>query len=311
MNTYENNGERSNINQYNEGINLLDFFFILWKRKLLIISFTITAAISSVFFAVSLPNIYTSSALLTPSNPQDSLSSQLQGFSAIAGLAGVSMPQDTGNSSTEAMARIKSFSFFSSHFLPQIKPEDLVASVEWVPESNTILYDKNIYNKKNKTWVNNPLQKSLPSTQNAFKKYKSILDINIDAKTSFVTISIDHPSPVIAKEWVEIIVSSINNLMKHEAMKAAENSISFLEDAYKSTNNQSLRDGISSLIESQIKTLMLASSDDDYIYKTLDSPIVPEKKSAPGRALLCILGTLLGGLLGVILTLFLHFFRRD
>jgi LPS O-antigen subunit length determinant protein (WzzB/FepE family) len=99
--------------------------------------------------------------------------------------------------------------------------------------------------------------------------------------------------------------------MKHEAMKAAENSISFLEDAYKSTNNQSLRDGISSLIESQIKTLMLASSDDDYIYKTLDSPIVPEKKSAPGRALLCILGTLLGGLLGVILTLFLHFFRRD
>ena len=311
MNTYENNGEGSNINQYNEGINLLDFFFILWKRKLLIISFTITAAISSVFFAVSLPNIYTSSALLTPSNPQDSLSSQLQGFSAIAGLAGVSMPQDAGNSSTEAMARIKSFSFFSSHFLPQIKPEDLVASVEWVPESNTILYDKNIYNKKNKTWVNNPLQKSLPSTQVAFKKYKSILDINIDAKTSFVTISIDHPSPIIAKEWVEIIVSSINNLMKHEAMKAAENSISFLEDTYKSTNNQSLRDGISSLIESQIKTLMLASSDDDYIYKILDSPIVPEKKSAPGRALLCILGTLLGGLLGVILTLFLHFFRRD
>lgn len=311
MNTYENNGEGSNINQYNEGINLLDFFFILWKRKLLIISFTITAAISSVFFAVSLPNIYTSSALLTPSNPQDSLSSQLQGFSAIAGLAGVSMPQDAGNSSTEAMARIKSFSFFSSHFLPQIKPEDLVASVEWVPESNTILYDKNIYNKKNKTWVNNPLQNSLPSTQVAFKKYKSILDINIDAKTSFVTISIDHPSPIIAKEWVEIIVSSINNLMKHEAMKAAENSISFLEDTYKSTNNQSLRDGISSLIESQIKTLMLASSDDDYIYKTLDSPIVPEKKSAPGRALLCILGTLLGGMLGVILTLFLHFFRRD
>lgn len=311
MNTYENNGEGSNINQYNEGINLLDFFFILWKRKLLIISFTITAAISSVFFAVSLPNIYTSSALLTPSNPQDSLSSQLQGFSAIAGLAGVSMPQDAGNSSTEAMARIKSFSFFSSHFLPQIKPEDLVASVEWVPESNTILYDKNIYNKKNKTWVNNPLQNSLPSTQIAFKKYKSILDINIDAKTSFVTISIDHPSPIIAKEWVEIIVSSINNLMKHEAMKAAENSISFLEDTYKSTNNQSLRDGISSLIESQIKTLMLASSDDDYIYKTLDSPIVPEKKSAPGRALLCILGTLLGGMLGVILTLFLHFFRRD
>lgn len=311
MNTYENNGEGSNINQYNEDINLLDFFFILWKRKLLIISFTITAAISSVFFAVSLPNIYTSSALLTPSNPQDSLSSQLQGFSAIAGLAGVSMPQDAGNSSTEAMARIKSFSFFSSHFLPQIKPEDLVASVEWVPESNTILYDKNIYNKKNKTWVNNPLQNSLPSTQIAFKKYKSILDINIDAKTSFVTISIDHPSPIIAKEWVEIIVSSINNLMKHEAMKAAENSISFLEDTYKSTNNQSLRDGISSLIESQIKTLMLASSDDDYIYKTLDSPIVPEKKSAPGRALLCILGTLLGGMLGVILTLFLHFFRRD
>jgi LPS O-antigen subunit length determinant protein (WzzB/FepE family) len=311
MDTYKNKEENNNINPYDDGINLVDFFFILWKRKFLISFFIVSAAISSVFYAVSLPNIYTSSALLTPSNQQDSLSSKLQGFSAIAGLAGVNIPQDSGNSSTEAIARIKSFNFFSNYFLPQIKPENLVAATEWIPENNIILYDKNIYNQKTKTWANNPLQKSLSSTQKAFKVYKSILSINKDAKTSFITISIDHPSPIIAKEWVEKIISGINNLMKEEDRKSAENSISFLNDAYKSTNNQSIRDGISSLLESQIKTLMLASSDDGYVFKVLDSPIVPEKNSAPGRALLCILGTLLGGMLGVMLTLFLHFFRRD
>ena len=56
----------------------------------------------------------------------------------------------------------------------------------------------------------------------------------------------------------------------------AKNSIDYLNEYYKSTNVQSLRQSISNLQESQMQKLMLASSNSDYIFKILDAPYIPE-----------------------------------
>ena len=55
-----------------------------------------------------------------------------------------------------------------------------------------------------------------------------------------------------------------------------------------------------------MQKLMLASANENFIYKQLEYPIAPEKKSAPSRSLICILGTLLGGILGVLITILLY-----
>ena len=51
---------------------------------------------------------------------------------------------------------------------------------------------------------------------------------------------------------------------------------------------------MSSLIQDQVQVLMLAEASDDYVFKPIVSPIAPEKKSKPSRALICILGTIIG-----------------
>ena len=56
-----------------------------------------------------------------------------------------------------------------------------------------------------------------------------------------------------------------------------------------------------------MQTLMLASSNEDYIFKTINSPIVPEEKSGPNRAFICIVGTLFGFIFSIILVLIQHF----
>ena len=61
---------------------------------------------------------------------------------------------------------------------------------------------------------------------------------------------------------------------------------------------------MSNLLENQLQTLMLASSNDDYVYKIIDSPIVAEQKIEPSRAVICILGTFLGFIFGILGTLF-------
>ena len=105
------------------------------------------------------------------------------------------------------------------------------------------------------------------------------------------------------QKWVDIVIYNINESMRELDKLKAQNSINFLNESIKSTNVQSIREVVAKLQETQMQTLMLASSEKEYIFKTLDSAIVPERKSAPKRAVICILGTLLGGILSLLIVL--------
>jgi len=65
------------------------------------------------------------------------------------------------------------------------------------------------------------------------------------------------------------------------------------------------------LIEEQTKTVMLAKVSSEYLLKTLDPSIAPEKKAKPKRALIAVLGTLLGGFLGVVIVLVRSSLRKE
>ena len=68
------------------------------------------------------------------------------------------------------------------------------------------------------------------------------------------------------------------------------------------TNNiQSIKEITAILLEEQMKTLMLTSSDENYVYKTIEYPTAPEEKSEPSRAVICTIGTFLGFILSMII----------
>ena len=56
---------------------------------------------------------------------------------------------------------------------------------------------------------------------------------------------------------------------------------------------------------------MLAEVKDEFAFKTIDPAVVPEEKTGPKRALICVLATLLGGMLGVALVLLRFAFREN
>ena len=65
------------------------------------------------------------------------------------------------------------------------------------------------------------------------------------------------------------------------------------------------------LIQSQTETVMLAEVRPEYVFKTIDPAVIPEEKSKPSRALICVLGTLLGGMLGVVVVLIRHYAQSE
>ena len=96
-----------------------------------------------------------------------------------------------------------------------------------------------------------------------------------------------------------------------EATAEAQQSIDYLTDQLEKTQIVALEQVFYTLIEEQTKTIMLANSRPEYVFKTIDPAIVPEQKSGPKRALICILGVLLGGMFSVMIVLIRYFVSED
>jgi hypothetical protein len=288
-------------------INIKEMVTILWEDKITILISTIIAAIISVFVALSIPNTYKSTSLVAPSELENSFANRLGSLSTLAGFAGVTVPNSSSTNITEeAVARINSYDFFKTDFLPYIKLENLMAAKRMDKEGLNVVYDKKKYDPTKGKWVKNMMSPK-PTNQEAFLEYRKILNISIDKKTGFVSISIEHVSPILAANWVSLIIEKINDRMRKLDKQLATESIKFLESTSPTTNLQQIRDTVAVLLEDQIQTLMLTEARKDYVFKYIESPIVPEKKSGPARAIICILGTFFGGVTGVVISLILRY----
>ena len=178
----------------------------------------------------------------------------------------------------------------------------------WNRKTNTITYKEKLFDDAAKKWIREvKAPKSIiPSNQEAFREYKKIISVTEDKKTKYVTLSIRHQSPYVAQNWVSIIVDNINESMRKETKDISDQSITFLNEKYEETSVNDLRKAIAELIDAQMQKLMFASVRNDYVYKTIESPLVPELKSSPNRAVICIVGTLIGFFLSIILVLIIQ-----
>ena len=300
-------------NNYNDEIDLIELFMVAWKKRFFILSITFIFAVISVFYSLSLPNVYSSSALLAPANKEDNFTSNLGGMSGLAGLAGVNLSQSNASTSDEAVERVKTFDFFSNYFLPNIQLENLLAVKEWDPKSNTLTYDEGSFDVETKKWSGNNInEKNLqPSDQTAYRRYVDIFSISVDDETGFITFSVEHQSPEIAKKWLDIIIYNINEFMREIDKEDAQNAMDFLNETANSTNVQSIKEVIGRIVENKMQTLVLASTNKAYVFKVLDSPIVPEIKSGPIRSIICVIGTLIGGALSLLIVFIQHYRKLD
>ena len=284
---------------------------MLWGGKWLISAVTGLAAAISVVVALSLPNIYTASALLAPAESSGGgLSGLMKQYGGLASLAGVSLPGGEEGSRVQLGIQLMKSRAFIGDFVDRrdILPE-LMAVESWDSGSGDLVFDPESYDAASKTWVRDvePPKLSQPSMLEAHKEFMDIMAVSEDKITGYVTISIEHYSPAVAAQWVTWLVEDINTVVKAQDVDEAEKSIEYLKQQVANTSLADLQAMFFELIQSQTETVMLAEVRPEYVFKTIDPAVVPEEKSKPGRALICVLGILLGGLLGVLLVLIRHY----
>lgn len=296
-------------------IDLRELFAVIWQGKWLIIAITAVFAIFAVIYALSQPNIYKSQALLAPTESESqggALASLAGQFGSLASMAGINLGSSNTDKIQVAIAVMKSREFIGTFIdKHQILPE-LMAAKSWNQDSNTISYNSELYNAKNQKWVREVKApfKPEPSQQEAYKAFIKNLSITTDNENGMVTVSIVNLSPELAAKWVTWLVEDINQTMKQRDVAEATRGTEFLEEQLAKTNVSDIRAVLYQLMEQAAKTIMFANVRQEYVFKTIDKAYVPEEKVGPKRALICVLGTLLGGLLSIIFVLIRYYLNK-
>ncbi len=296
-------------------VDLRELWNVIWQGKWIVIGITIVFAVASIFYAKSIPNIYKAQTLLAPSaESQGGGMSALAGkFGGLASLAGVNLGGGGSDKTIIAMEVMKSRQFINAFIEKYDILVSLMAAEGWDMSSDRLVLNPEVYSESKAQWVRNvkPPKKEKPSAWEAYNKFVQLLSVSQDKTTSLITVSIDYYSPKLAKEWTVNLVKEINDNMREHDVAEATKSIHYLTEKLNSTPVADMRMVFSQMIEEQTKVMMLAEVREEYVFSTLDPAVVPEEKAKPKRALICVLGVLLGGMLGLMIVLVRYFMRSD
>lgn len=297
----ENNPNTKNFDYDEDEIDIRELFKVIWYGKWIILSVTSFFSIAAVIYSLSLPNIYQSKAYLSPVGESSGGSQGMKGMGGLAGLAGISLPsQSVGSTSAKALEKLNTLSFFTENILPNIFLPDLMAIESWDASTNTILYNKDIFNSETQAWI---VDSKTYSAQKSFRVFNKQLQVAQDELTGFVSIAVKHKSPYVAQKWAELIVNQLNYFYRTKDKLEAQAAISFLNTQIAQTGFTEIKQVLAQLLQDKAQKLTLIEVNDYYVFEYIDPPAVMEKRLEPSRSTISITGALLGGILAILIIL--------
>jgi uncharacterized protein involved in exopolysaccharide biosynthesis len=268
-------------------ISLLKLWNILWRGKWVIIAVTASFAVGSVLFALAQERWYRAEVLLAPTDAKSvpSFGGQLGGLAALAGVT------VGGEGSAEALATLESREFARA-FINDFNLVHVFFAEDWDADRGE--------------WRDRDSLK-WPDVRDAVKFFHdNVLKVSEDRQTLLVTVAVEWTDPDLAAEWARAIVRRLNARLRERALLEAEANVAFLQTELAQTNVVTLQQSIGRLLESELQKLMLARGNEEFAFRVIDAAEPPKKPSRPRRSLMAILGTALGGMIGVFGVLLMH-----
>ena len=332
----ETNNMQVNELYFDDEIDLRALFNVLWTAKKLIILITAIFAIGSVAYSLSLNDYYKSGSIFIARSASGNQG--LSQYSGLAAMAGIKLPSSGEDKAAQMIELIKSRKFVKhlmtfENILPSIMaaqtynkaskelsfdqklydsetkkwkkgiPSYLQAHEVYINRTQELLFNQKLYESETKRWKNN----EIPSYLKAHSAYLEMLSIRQDKKTGFIYINIEHISPVFAKDFLELIIREANELVRKKDMDESKQGLEYLTSELSKTPFVEIKESINALIEVQLETQMMAQINQDYILMEIEPPFIPEQKSKPRRTFICVTGTILGGILSVLIVLIRHY----
>lgn len=278
-------------------IDLRELFGILWAEKWLIAGVTILAAIISVVAALSMTEIYHAEATLAAADTESN-SSMMAQLGGAAALLGVNVGNSNGDKVNTAIATLRSHQFITRF----IERHDLLVSLfasKWNKSERMAEIDESKYDSIQGEWL---LDNGAPSSLDAYRAFSEILSVTgPDRNTGIVNVAINWLNPQEAANWVNELVRELNQEIRSRDVQEANNAIAFLRQQLENTQLVDMQRVFYQLIESQTRITMLADVRDEYVFRVIDPAVTPDRRLEPRRAFICVVGTIAGFFLALVI----------
>ncbi len=283
-------------------VDLQLFFNKLFLNKYKI--FAISSIFSLIIFIYSLflPNIYISKAILSPSSDSQFQNQVPGNFSGLAAVAGIDLQNNGTNKTAQALEILQSRKFFVDVFNKHDLFPELMATKYWDQDLDQLVFDESKYDVKEKKWINS----KEPKISESLEEFEKQFNVSVNSENGFITISVEHISPSVAKKWLEILITELNETVRVNDTTEAEKSIEYLLDQARRTSTLYLKEIFYDLVQVQTEKIMISKASEEYALKTLDPPYLPDEKSKPMRALIFILSFVAS----LLLIVSYYFFRN-
>ena len=281
--------EENTISTSETGLNLKELFEVVWKAKSLVVLISLIFFAYSVYYIKSLPDSYSAYGTYIPSADSVQAISSAGTISDIAKMAGLNIPTVENSKIDLALAILRSRKFlrdiiFQKEILPHLGWDWSAEDIEKMSEEEK----------------EELLQSATAALNGTFQIIKP-------RASSTVRIIVNHGNPLFAKQLVEWLIEGVNKTMADDAVVEAQKSIEYLKIQANSTSVTDLKTLFYAMIGKHVSVIMLAEVNKEYIFKTLDPPVLPIWPTGANK-LKIIIWTSIAGVVSSIAILLLVFY---
>ena len=233
-------------------INILDYIDVLIKHKKIIFMFVAVSVIATGIISFLSPRIYQSTAVIMPSDEGANTQGSMRSMARRFGLS-------TGQTSSTA------------EILSLLKSKILMVKVIKKHNLLTIFFRKSDLKK----------MKEPSKTWNGIRRLNAIYKVNPKLREGVIEISAEFKDPKISADIISYILTELTDYMSSEAKRTAETNREYLESLIDKNTDPLIRNKIYSLIAQQIETSMMADVKQNFAFRILDPPKVPDMHIKP------------------------------
>lgn len=256
---------------------------IFWQGGVLIVLITVVFTGIAVAAVLLSSKKYQATVVVSPvaddSNGSrlSSLVSQVGSLASLSGLSG--LPTASNTQKSEIVAVLQSEAITERY----IRENGLLP----------LLYSKEWDTARQQWKTADP--KKIPTLWKANVLFKKSIRFTVtEVKSGLVTMVITWKDPVLAAKWANGLVKLTNDYLRDKTISEAERNIAYLGDQAARTDVLGIKEAIYSILENEIKKMMLARGSAEYALKIIDPAVTPEKPSSPQPVIWTLMG-LFGG----------------
>lgn len=303
----------------NNEIWLVVYWRVIMNRRKMIGKFVLAVVILTLIISLCMKNIYGAKAIIIPIAPKESGGSSIAAsiMQQVGGLSAIGIPDSS--SSAEIVTLLQS----------NILREKIISQYNLLPVLFSDQWDENTKNWKKRAWYNplylisslirliKPVDKKgikkneeIPDVWDGLRELDDVVKIYNNVKDKTITIVAEFDDPVMAANIAGYFLAELNDHMSSEAKRVALTNRKYLEQQLDQTADPFIKQKIYNLIAQQIETSMMAEVKENFAFKVIDPPKVPDRKLKPKRVQMMFISLLASLLIGIAIAFFLAYWEK-